>query len=229
MPMFDNVFSEIAAVLMTAVLIGAVTVKLRQPLIVSFIAAGLLVGPSGFGWVSSADQVDLLTRIGITLLLFVVGLKLDINLIRTTGLVALATGLEQVAFTALIGYGISLALGLAPVAASYVAVALTFSSTTIIVKLLSDKREIDTLHGRIAIGLLIVQDLLVVAAMIGLTTFGTSQTGNAGLAYQVLIVLFKGAGFLILIGLMMRYVLPTLLHRLAYPTSCCFCSLFPGP
>jgi len=213
--MFDNVFSEIAAVLLTAALIGAVAVKLRQPLIVSFIAAGLLVGPAGFGWVSSADQVDLLAKIGITLLLFVVGLKLDIHLIRTTGLVALATGLGQVTFTSLIGYGIALALGLAPVAALYVAVALTFSSTIIIVKLLSDKREIDALHGRIAVGLLIVQDLVVVAAMIGLSAFGASQTGSAGIAYEMLKVLLKGVGFLILTGLMMRYLLPDLLHRLA--------------
>ena len=213
--MFDNVFSEIAAVLLTAALIGAVAVKLRQPLIVSFIAAGLLVGPAGFGWVSSADQVDLLAKIGITLLLFVVGLKLDIHLIRTTGLVALATGLGQVTFTSLIGYGIALALGLAPVAALYVAVALTFSSTIIIVKLLSDKREIDALHGRIAVGLLIVQDLVVVAAMIGLSAFGASQTSSAGIAYEMLKVLLKGVGFLILTGLMMRYLLPDLLHRLA--------------
>ena len=213
--MFDNVFSEIAAVLLTAALIGAVAVKLRQPLIVSFIAVGLLVGPAGFGWVSSADQVDLLAKIGITLLLFVVGLKLDIHLIRTTGLVALATGLGQVTFTSLIGYGIALALGLAPVAALYVAVALTFSSTIIIVKLLSDKREIDALHGRIAVGLLIVQDLVVVAAMIGLSVFGASQTGSAGIADEMLKVLLRGVGFLILTGLMMRYLLPDLLHRLA--------------
>jgi len=85
MPMFPDVFSEIAAVLLTATVIGAISVLLRQPLIVSFIVAGLLVGPVGFSWVSSADQVDLLAKLGIALLLFVVGLKLDIHLIRTTG------------------------------------------------------------------------------------------------------------------------------------------------
>jgi predicted Kef-type K+ transport protein len=215
MPMFPDVFSEIAAVLLTATVIGSIGVLLRQPLIVSFIAAGLLAGPAGFGWVSSADQVDLLAKFGIALLLFVVGLKLDIHLIRTTGPVALATGLGQVLFTALIGYVIALALGFAPVAALYVAVALTFSSTIIIVKLLSDKREIDALHGRIAVGLLIVQDLVVVAVMIGLSAFGVVQTNSAGLTSQLAAVLLKGAGFLILLGLIMRYVLPGLLRRLA--------------
>lgn len=215
MPMFTDVFSEIAAVLLTAAVIGSIGVLLRQPLIVSFIAAGLLAGPAGFGWVSSADQVDLLAKLGIALLLFVVGLKLDIHLIRTTGQVALATGLGQVLFTSLIGYVIALALGFAPVAALYVAVALTFSSTIIIVKLLSDKREIDALHGRIAVGLLIVQDLVVVAVMIGLSAFGVVQTNSAGLTSQLTAVLLKGAGFLLLLGLITRYVLPGLLRRLA--------------
>ncbi len=226
--MFDNVFSEIAAVLLTAALVGAVAVKLRQPLIVSFIATGILVGPAGFSWVSSTDQVDLLAKIGITLLLFVVGLKLDIHLIRSTGPVALAAGLGQVTFTSLIGYGIALALGFAPVVALYVAVALTFSSTIIIVKLLSDKREIDALHGRIAVGLLIVQDLVVVAAMIGLSAFGASQAVNAGLTDQLVTVLLKGVSFLVLVGLMMRYVLPDLLHKLAQSHECWFYSQFPG-
>ena len=75
------------------------------------------------------------------------------------GKVALATGLGQVLFTSVIGYLLSLALGLSAVAALYVAVALTFSSTIIIVKLLSDKREIDALHGRIAVGFLVVPDI----------------------------------------------------------------------
>lgn len=81
---------------------------------------------------------------GIALLLFLVGLRLDLQVIRTMGPVALATGLGQVAFTSIIGFGLCLALGLSVVASIYVAVALTFSSTIIIVKLLSDKREIDS-------------------------------------------------------------------------------------
>lgn len=217
--MFDNVYSEIAAVLLLTALVGAVAVKLHQPLIVSFIVSGLLAGPAGFGWVTSADQVDLLAKFGITLLLFVVGLRLDINLIRTMGAVALATGLGQVSFTSLFGYLIAIALGFTPVAALYVAVALTFSSTIIIVKLLSDKHEFDALHGRIAVGLLIVQDLVVVVTIIGLSTFGAGQTGSGSLSYQMMTVLLKGIGFLTLTGLLMRYVLPGLLHRLALSTE----------
>ena len=77
-----------AVLLFTAVVVGAVGMRLRQPLIVAFIAVGILVGPSVLGWVSAGDQVDLLAKLGIALLLFVVGLKLDLHIIRTMGPVA---------------------------------------------------------------------------------------------------------------------------------------------
>ncbi|HAJ91663.1 MAG TPA: sodium:proton exchanger [Gammaproteobacteria bacterium] len=213
-PVFSDVFTEMAVLLLMAAVIGAIGVRLRQPLIVAFIAVGILVGPSVLGWVSADDQVDLLAKLGIALLLFVVGLKLDLHIIRTMGPVALATGLGQVIFTSVVGYFIAIALGMPPVTAIYVAVALTFSSTIIIVKLLSDKREVDTLHGRIAIGFLIVQDIVVVLVMIGLTAL--AQAGDAaGLGREAIEVLVKGGLFIVAIGLLMRYVLTPLLHQLA--------------
>ena len=213
-PVFSDVFTEIAVLLLIAAAIGAIGVRLRQPLIVAFIAVGILVGPSVLGWVSANDQVDLLAKLGIALLLFVVGLKLDLQIIRTMGPVALAAGLGQVLFTSVIGYFIVIALGATPVAALYVAVALTFSSTIIIVKLLSDKREVDALHGRIAIGFLIVQDIVVVLVMIGLTALG--EAGDAAsLGREAIGVLIKGALFIAAIGILMRFVLTPLLHRLA--------------
>ncbi len=89
-PIFGDVFTEIAVLLLMAAVIGAVGVRLRQPLIVAFIAVGILVGPSVLSWVSADDQVDLLAKLGIALLLFVVGLKLDLHIIRTMGPVTLA-------------------------------------------------------------------------------------------------------------------------------------------
>ncbi len=211
---FSSIFYEIAAVLAVAAVVGGIGMFLRQPLIVSFIATGILVGPAGLGWVTAADQLDLLAKLGIALLLFVVGLRLDLHLIRTLGGVALATGLGQVVFTSVIGYVIALALGMTPLTALYVAVALTFSSTIIIVKLLSDKREIDALHGRIALGFLIVQDLVVVIVMLALTAYETGIQEKS-LALSGLAVLVKGAAFLGAIALMMRFILPGLVHTLA--------------
>jgi len=189
---------------------GALGVVLRQPLIVAFIAVGVLVGPAGLEWVSANDQFDLLSRLGITLLLFLVGLKLDLRLIRSMGPVALATGLGQVVFTSVVGFALALALGLESVPALYVAVALTFSSTIIIVKLLSDKREIDSLHGRIAVGFLIVQDIVVVLAMIVLTTLGSGIAADRAWL-TILLVPLKGAALIGATALLARYLLARIL------------------
>jgi len=213
MSVFPDIFTEMAVLLMLAAGVGALCMRLRQPLIVAFIAVGILAGPSVLGWVSTNDQIDLLAKFGITLLLFVVGLKLDLHIIRTMGPVALATGLGQVLFTSVIGYFIALAMGMTPIAAVYVAVALTFSSTIIIVKLLSDKREVDTLHGRIALGFLIVQDLVVVLVMIGLNAL--AEVGETSMSHAAFTVLMKGAAFLLMVALITRYVLPRLLHVLS--------------
>lgn len=212
--MFENVFFQIGAILGLASLGGVLAVLLRQPLIVSFIVVGILLGPSGFGWVERRDEIELFARLGVALLLFVVGLKLDLHVIRTVGPVALLTGLGQVLFTSVVGYLIGLALGMSQVTAVYVAVALTFSSTIIIVKLLSDKREVDALHGRIAVGFLIVQDIVVVLVMIGLTAVGQAVDGSS-LGREALLILAKGVLMLGAVALLMRYVLPRLLHRLA--------------
>ncbi len=213
--MLESVFVHVGMILGLATVGGLLARLLHQPLIVAFIAVGILLGPSGVGLVGLSSEIELLARLGIALLLFVVGLKLDLHIIRTVGPVALASGLGQVIFTSVVGYVIALLLGLSHVAAMYVAVALTFSSTIIIVKLLSDKREVDALHGRIAVGFLIVQDIVVVLVMIVLTAFGQAES-DTSLWQEGVLILLKGTLMLVSLALLMRYVLPWLLHRIAY-------------
>lgn len=208
-------FYEIVVILGIAAVLGAVGLVLRQPLIVAFLATGILVGPSGLSLVQSDDQIDVLARIGISLLLFVVGLRLDLHLIRTTGPVALATGIGQVVFTSLIGFLLCLLLGFPVIPSLYIAVALTFSSTIIIVKLLSDKKELGSLHGRIALGFLIVQDIVAILAMIILVAVGGGATDESSALSGIISIAAKGIAFLISMGLLARYVLPGLTMRLA--------------
>ncbi|MGB2947552.1 MAG: cation:proton antiporter family protein [Rhodococcus sp. (in: high G+C Gram-positive bacteria)] len=208
-----HAFPMIAIILAISTVAGLIAVRLRQPLIVAFLVVGIAVGPVGAGWVRADNTIELLAKLGIAILLFLVGLRLDLHMIRSSGPVAVATGLGQVLFTSVIGYLIALALGMDTVTALYIAVALTFSSTIIIVKLLSDKRELDELHGRIAVGFLIVQDILVVLVMIALTAFG-QDTGDS-LVVGIVTVLLKGAGLLGGAWLLMRYILPWLLPYIA--------------
>jgi len=211
----ESGFAQIALTLLAAAVVGAVGLWLRQPLIVSFIAVGILVGPAGIGLLTRHEEVELLASIGISLLLFVVGLKLDFQTVRTLGPVALATGIGQIVFTSVFGYLIALGLGMDSLTAVYVAVALTFSSTIIIVKLLSDKREIDALHGRIAVGFLIVQDVAVILAMIAITAIGGERPGDESLAMHTAVIVVKGLGFLGAIALLAVFVLPAATRQLA--------------
>jgi Kef-type K+ transport system membrane component KefB len=194
--MTDNAFYEIASLIMLAAGVGFLGLMLRQPLVVAFIAVGVLAGPDVLGLVQSEDAIGLLSQIAIAVLLFLVGLKLDLNLVRNLGAVAVATGLGQVTFTAVFGFFICLALGIDWLTSVYVAVALTFSSTIIIVKLLSDKREIAALHGKIALGFLIVQDIFVVLAMVTLSALGVGVGGEGGGFLDVVVVFLGGFAML---------------------------------
>jgi Kef-type K+ transport system membrane component KefB len=210
-----STFHEIALLVLLAAGLGFVGLLLRQPLVVAFIAVGVVAGPDALGLVSSVTVIETLSQIAIAVLLFLVGLKLDLGLIRNLGTVALATGLGQVGFTALFGFLICIALGLDAVTALYVAVALTFSSTIIIVKLLSDKQEIGALHGKIALGFLIVQDIFVVLAMVSLSAIGVGLGEDSGGVGDVLQVLLGGALMLAAVVLFIRYAADPLLQRVA--------------
>ncbi|MEX0953946.1 MAG: cation:proton antiporter [Rhizobiaceae bacterium] len=212
--LFSSVFAQIAALLMLAAAVGFIGNLLRQPLIVSFIVVGILAGPSVLNLVHAEQEIDLLAELGIALLLFLVGLKLDMNLIRSLGTVSLTTGLGQVAFTSAFGFLIGLALGFSSLESLYIAVALTFSSTIIIVKLLSDKREIDSLHGQVALGFLIVQDLVVVLAMIVLSAIGIGSTDDASLA-NVATVLGAGLALVAFVVVFANYIADPLVERMA--------------
>ena len=209
-------FYEITSLLVLAAAVGAASLLLRQPMIVSFIAVGVLAGPSVLDIVQSREKVQLLADLGVALLLFLVGLKLDLKLIRSMGLVSLATGLGQVLFTSVAGFFIGLFLGLDVTTSLYVAVALTFSSTIIIVKLLSDKKEVDSLHGRIAIGFLIVQDLVVVVAMMILSTFGVNSqlSIEGGNLMQIGTILLYGVIMVVLVILFIRFLATPIVSRI---------------
>lgn len=209
-------FAEVALLLMMAAGVGLIGTVARQPLIVSFIAVGLIAGPSALDVAHSDEQIALLSELGIAVLLFLVGIKLDVKLVRSLGPVAVTTGLGQVAATAGIGWLIGMAMGLGQITSLYVAVAMAFSSTIIVVKMLSDRREIDALHGQIALGVLIVQDLVVVLSMIVLSAIGIGSAGHGGApGGSVLMVLVAGLALVTGVMVFARFVANPLTEWLA--------------
>lgn len=209
-----SLFTEISGLLILAGAVGFLGHLLKQPLIVSYIVVGIVAGPSVLGLARSEGPLELLSDLGIAVLLFLVGLKLDYRLIRELGLVSLTTGLGQVLFTSVFGFLIAWALGFDVIASVYIAVALTFSSTIIIVKLLSDKRELNALHGRVALGFLIVQDIVVVLSMVVLSTIGIGAAAE-GEGLSVTGALTAAAVLVVIVVLIVRFAATPLTRLLA--------------
>ncbi len=211
--MTGDVLGQIGVVLLVCVLLGALAITVRLPLLVGLLVGGVVVGPDVLGLVRSSTEIELLGEIGITLLLFVVGLKLDPRLVRTLGPVVLVAGLVQVAVTAALAFAISRGFGLDVVASLYLAAGMSFSSTVVVIKLLTDRGQIEQLHGRLALGILIVQDIVVVALMVVLASF--DPDGATSLVAQFGAIALRGAGLFAAIALLARFVLPRAVHVLA--------------
>lgn len=209
----NSAYAEFSLILLLAILLGIVGVFLRQPLIIVYMILGIILGPSGIELVRAQDTVDILAQVGVAVLLFLVGLELNPQYVKRLGGVAVATGLGQIVFTSAVGFLIILLAGKDWITASYLAIALTFSSTVIIVKLLSDKKEVNSLHGRIAIGFLIVQDIAVIVALVAMSAFGTG-TGS-GLASTILNIALKIIIIGVFIFVFMRFLADRLLKLMA--------------
>ena len=158
--MHENLFIELSLVLAATGIISAITRLLRQPLIIGYIVSGLLLGPYFFDIVQSEETFSNFSRFGIALLLFVVGLGLNPKVIKEVGKASLVVGAGQIFFTSGFGFLICNLLGFDMVTSFFVAVALTFSSTIIVLKILNDKKETNQLYGKVGVGVLLVQDLV---------------------------------------------------------------------
>lgn len=170
---------------------------LRIPPILAYLMAGLVLGPLT-GIVSPSEPVELLAEVGVALLLFLVGLELSVEKIRALGTTAAVAGTVQVALTFALGYGVAAALGFPGGAAAVLGLAVAFSSTVVVVKLLDRAGEMDSTHGRLAIGILLVQDVLVAVA---LTLFGALGTGGGGgVPWGALGLAFGGVVILTVVG-----------------------------
>ena len=206
-----ELFLELGIIIGVATLLTGIMRLLKQPLIIGYIFTGILTGPYFFGIIRETEMLSVFSRIGISLLLFIVGLSLSPKVIKEVGKVSAVTGVGQVIFTSLIGFTIGRLLGFPTIVSVYVAVALTFSSTIIIMKLLSDKGDTDALYGRISIGFLIVQDII---AMFILMIIPSIPAGFIFTSFIFGIVL-RGFGLLALLFFVGIYILPRVVKAIA--------------
>jgi Kef-type K+ transport system membrane component KefB len=209
-----DIFIEISLILIITTGVATIFRILKQPLVVGYLISGIIVGPYVLNILQSGEQVELFSKLGIAVLLFIVGLSLNPDTIKETGKPALVTGIGQILFTSIIGFGIMRLLGYSNIIALYGSIALTFSSTIIILKLLSDKGDLNSLYGKVSIGFLLVQDivatlLLIIVPLVGSAAIG----GNIGITF------LKLTGFGVLASIVLysiaKYILPKFSDYLA--------------
>jgi len=184
----------------------------RQPLLLAYIAAGVLIGPIGLCIISNADSIQALAEIGLVFLLFIVALEIDVGKLVQSGKAASVATLVQVAGSLLLAWGAAALLGYRGLPAVYLGIAAAFSSTMIVVKHLADRSELDTLPGRVILGILLAQDVLAVAVLAIQPSLGGFSAGESSPIATLGLALVKGLALVAGTILAGRVVLPRLLH-----------------
>lgn len=198
-----ELFAELSILIVIATAVAVVMRLVHQPLIIGHILTGLIVGPFFLNIADSTETLVLMGEIGVAILLFTVGLHLSPAIIRQFGRVSFFTGVSQVVTTSFAGYLICLALGFPSLTSFYIAVALAFSSTIIIMKLITDKGDLEVLYAKIAVGFLLVQDLIAILLLVGIPLF-FAEDAAAG---SIIRLILTGIALIAFIALTARFFL----------------------
>lgn len=189
---------------------------LKQPLILAYVVAGILIGPYGFGLITEKEIIKILAELGIAFLLFIVGLELDTKRLKDLGKVSIGCGLGQIIITSIFGFTVARILGFSQLESFYIGFLLTISSTMVVIKLLSDKHELDTLHGKIALGILLVQDI---ASIMFLATLPTISKFSISILTASII---GGLGLVFIAIFTNKFLLPKLVKFVSKPKEFLF-------
>jgi Kef-type K+ transport system membrane component KefB/ribosomal protein L7Ae-like RNA K-turn-binding protein len=216
--MLNELFLEFAAVIVMAGVVSILAHKLRQPLIMAYILTGVFVGPSVLGFTQSFEIFEAMSSVGIAFLLFIVGLNLNWRNVKDVGGVAVAAGFGQVIISAAAGFGLSQLLGFDLVTSGFLGISFAFSSTIIIVKLLTDNEDIDRLHGRIAVGVLLVQDLIAMMLLLLLAAYADGGSMTTVLTMSAI----KGLAVIAVLWGFAKFIIPHLFLLFLVALSWCF-------
>jgi Kef-type K+ transport system membrane component KefB len=192
----DSIFSELSLVIVVTAAVSILMKVIRQPLILGYILSGLLVGPSVFNMIHSTELFDAFSSLGIALLLFIIGLGMNIGELKRSGKTVALLTLASLTTITTVGFAAASAMGFGRAEALVTGLALFFSSTIIIIKILSDKKEQNRLHGQIAIGIILLEDIVATFALLFIAA---GKDGNISIA-QIAPLFLKG---LLLLGLLM--------------------------
>lgn len=204
---------EIAVCIVAAWVCGVLANFLRQPVLLAYLVGGFVVGPQVLGWVHSEESIHTISELGLIFLLFMIGLEIDLKKIMRAGSAITVTGAVQILGGAFLGVLVFRLLGY-PLGggkwdALYLAVAAALSSTVIIVKVLYDKRELDTFPGRVTLGVLVLQDLFAILFLAVQPSLDNLQASVIAMSFGRVIVL------VVVAMAASRFILPWVFHHIA--------------
>jgi len=222
----EIIFIQLAVILLTAFIVSYIIRLFKQPMIIGYILAGMIISPFILTFGAPQEVINVFSKLGIAFLLFIVGLHLNPKVIKEIGASSLVIGMGQMILTFIISFLIAFkALGFDFTAATYIGIALSFSSTIIIMKILSDKKQLDSLYGRLSIGILIIQDLVAILLLIIISSLAT----NSSFGSLAIKGILGGGGAIALFFLIGFFVLPRLTKHIAksqellFLFSICWC------
>lgn len=203
--MDSNIFTQLSLVIAIVVVISIIMKLLRQPLIMGYIITGVLVGPSFLHIVRNQQAFDSFSTIGITLLLFIIGLGLNAGVIKSLGRVSFITSMSILPFMGTLAYFACQALGYDVTTSLVIAIALFFSSTIIVLKVLSDKKEVSRLYGQITLGVLLIED---VVATIAVVVLAIAANPEAVSVVEIGTMVLQAGGLGLALYLVGKYAMP---------------------
>lgn len=211
----ENVFVQLAVILTLASVLGYVASRFNLPLITAYLTGGLLIAAIQLFDVKTSQALSFLPEIGIAFVLFLVGMELDLREVRNLGRPIILAGALQIIITSIAGYSLASLLGFAPLESWYLGIGLSFSSTIVVIKMLIDKKDLSSLYGKLSIGILLLEDLVAVILLLGLTT--STSIFNLGLtqAFPIITLLIKGIAVFFTVWLLNRFFLPKLFRAIS--------------
>jgi Kef-type K+ transport system membrane component KefB len=206
-------FLELTAIILIAALLGLVARFLKQPIILAYLFTGVIIGLFQFFHLADRELFRAFYELGVMFLLFLIGLEINYTSLRLVGKTSVIVGISQIIFTFIIGFFLALLFNFNWLQSAYISIALTFSSTIIVIKLLSEKKDLNSLYGKISIGFLLVQDFLAILLLIFLAGI---RAGSGGFDVNgIILAIFKGVFLLIVTFLLGRKILPLIFDKIA--------------
>ena len=218
----ENIFVQFAIILSVSSVLGIIALKFKLPLIISYLLTGVVI--SFFPVFSSGDSLilNILPEIGIAFVLFLIGMELDLKEIKSLGLPIIIAAVGQILISSFLGYFIAHSLGFGSQESLFLGLGLAFSSTVVVVKMLIERKELGSLHGKLSIGVLLVEDMVAIVCLMFISV--GSSTFDLGLqnSWPIIALILKGIGLFVLTFVLSKYVLQKIFDTVAKSTELLF-------